>query len=175
MRKDHILPEEVLDGIKERFGTSPPSSLPTPDGLGDPSTPIIGETYSRSLDDAATLLLNILSPAIRLYVFELSDVTLHIPRWQLLLGSLMCQYESGNLTAPSIDPAWREVEAVIGKSICGLDTCKKQFIPKRFGQKFCSQQCGDIARGMEIKQRNKERDDFNKKERESAKEAGMMR
>ena len=173
MKRDRILPEEVLDGVKERFGTSPPSSPPT--DLGNPPSPIIGETYSRSLDDAATLLLNILSPSIRSYVLELADITLHIPRWQLLLGALMSQYESGNLTAPSIDPSWREVEAIIGDSICDLETCKKTFTPKRFKQRYCSTQCGDIARGIEIKRRNKERDDLTKKEIEAAKEARMRR
>jgi len=171
MRKDRILPEEVLDGVKERFATSPPSS--TPADLGNPPSPIIGETYSRSLDDAASLLLNILSPTIRSYVLELADITLHIPRWQLLLGALMSQYESGSLTAPSIDPSWREVEAIIGDSTCAL--CQTKFTPKRFGQKYCSQKCGDEARGAEIKARNKERDDFQRKEREAAKEAGMLR
>jgi len=141
--------------------------------MGNPPSPIIGETYSRSLDDAATLLLNILSPAIRSYVFELADITLKLPRWQLLLGALMSQYESGNLTAPSIDPSWREVEAVIGDSTCGH--CGVTFTPRRFGQKYCSQKCGDEARGIEIKARNKERDDFQRREREAAKEAGMLR
>ncbi len=63
----------------------------------------------------------------------------------------MSQYESGNLTAPSIDPSWRQVELLQKDSIC--EECKEKFIPKRLRQKYCENKtprCGDIVRGREL-------------------------
>lgn len=169
MRKQ-ILSEEILEGVREGLPpTYPSSSLST----SELSPPLIEESYHGSLEEAANLLLSILPSSIREYAVELADITLKIPRWQLILGSLMAQNESGNLTAPSIDPAWRQIELVIQKTICGYHACKKQFTPKRFGQKYCSTKCGDLMRGEEIAKHNKEREAFREKERKLEKDAGL--
>jgi len=166
-------PEDVLKEMKESLSTGEPAPPPDPQTLGSPPIPTIGETYSGSLDDAATLLFNILTPSIRDYAFELADVTLHIPRWQLLLGSMLAQYESGNLAGPSVDPSWRQIEAVIGHSIC--PECKREFTPKRHKQTYCSNACGDQARGRVIKEEKKKVADFNRKVREGEIAAGRVR
>ena len=152
-----ILPSEVISELEERLQEGPsPSTLDLDDptyNLGpDPINPI-NDTYSGSLDDAASLLLRQLTPSIRDYGFELADIILKIPRWQLVLGAVLCQYESGNLQAPSIDPGWRQIEVAVGTSTCGR--CKKVFVPKRFGQLYCSPECGNLARKGEIDRINK--------------------
>jgi hypothetical protein len=155
MKRVQLATEELLSNIKSDHNLKPSPITPLSQSGGN--SPILGESYSRSLDDAATVLINILSPSIRDYAIELADITLKIPRWQLLLGSMVAQYESGSLTAPTIDPSWRQAEAAMSDSICQLDTCGKHFIPKRFGQRFCSQECGDTQRKREIDEINKRR------------------
>ena len=148
MKRVQLATEELLSNIKSEHHLEPGSIIPL-SSPGDP-TPIVGETYSRSLDDSATLVLNLLTPSIRDYAFELADITLKIPRWQLLLGSMLAQYEGGALTNPSIDPSWRQAESVMSDSICQLPSCQKHFIPKRYGQKYCGTACGDEARKADI-------------------------
>lgn len=158
-KKENILPSEVIESLGERLQESPPPSTESPQrDLGPEPHQTINDTYSGSLDDAASLLLRQLVPSVRDYAFELADIILKIPRWQLVLGAVLCQYESGNLQAPSIDPSWRQMEVVSGTSICGSGTpygCKKIFIPKRFGEKFCSPTCGTLARKGDIDRINK--------------------
>ena len=151
MARAQLKTEELLSSIKSDHNLTPSPITPLSQ-VGAP--PVVGETYSRSLDDAATLLINLLSPSIRDYAFELADVTLKIPRWQLMLGSMLSQYESGCLTAPSIDPSWRIAEAAMSDSICQLESCGKHFTPKRFGQRFCSQECGDADRRRTVGESN---------------------
>lgn len=145
-----VLTDEILSKVKEERLPSSSFTPSTPPTNGEPPTQVINETYSGSLDDAATLLLNILTPSIRSLAMELADITLKIPRWQLLLGSMLAQYEGGCLAAPSIDPSWRQIEVAIGRSFCRI--CKREFTPKRFGQLFCSTPCGDVARGTAIEE-----------------------
>lgn len=151
-----ILPSEVISELGERLQESPEMVDKTPQcGPGPEPINPINDTYSGSLDDAASLLLRQLTPSIRDYALELADIILKIPRWQLVLGSILCQYESGNLQAPSIDPAWRQIEVAVGTSTCRLEQCKKVFVPKRFGQLYCSPECGNLARKDEIDRINK--------------------
>lgn len=155
-RTEAILPNEVIQDLEKSL--QEPSQVidktPPPD-LGPEPLITVNDTYSGSLDDAASLLLRQLTPSIRDYAFELADIILKIPRWQLVLGSILCQYESGNLQAPSIDPGWRQIEVVAGTSTCQLEQCKKIFVPKRFGQLYCSPDCGNLARKAEIDRINK--------------------
>lgn len=163
MKGESILPSEVIADLGERMQepTPDPTSSP-PTNLGPESINPINDTYSGSLDDAASLLLRQLVPSIRDYAFELADITLKIPRWQLVLGAVLSQYGSGNLQAPEIDPSWRQIEVASGTSICGKDTldgCKKSFIPKRYGEMFCSPTCGNLARKRGIAEINQRKAD----------------
>ena len=161
----------IEGGIQAAIKQSAPS---TPTTISQPPQDmIVGETLHSSLDDAATSLIRMLSPSIRDYALELADVTLKIPRWQLVLGTMMAQYESGTLNNPSIDPSWRQVEAIIGKSKC--ETCGIEYIPKRFGQKYCSNKCGTAARQKEIEERNRKRDEIEKKRAELMRESRLPR
>ena len=142
--------EEIVENLGESLKMADEIQPPPLSPQGASPTPHIGDSYNRTLDEAATLLINILSPSIRDYLIEVADIVLKIPRWQMILGSIMSQYESGTLTAPSIDPSWRQMEMLISDSVCQLKSCGKKFIPKRFGQRFCSQECGDENRKKEI-------------------------
>jgi hypothetical protein len=159
VRQPENLTEDIIGmigkGIHEAPETSPPNPSPSIHG-GKPAPNIIGETYSRSIEDAANVLLSLLDPALRDLVEETAESTLHIPRWQLILGSLMAQYESGALVSPSLDPSWRNVEMALKKNIC--EECGGEFTPKRFGQRYCADQtprCGDVARKRVIEEKKK--------------------
>jgi len=93
-----------------------------------------------SLNDAATLIINQLPPSFRDFAFEVADVILKIPRWQLVAGILLFSAESGNLVSPSLDPSWTTNGISLSISTC--PECGKQFTPHRLGQIFCSNECG---------------------------------
>lgn len=102
------------------------------------------EEQKISLEEAANLILSNLEPAVRDFAFEIADTVLKIPRWCLLLGSLLAQYESGTLVSPSIDPAWISEKAVRDTTrVCAH--CYREFTPKRLNQKYCSNTCGVLA------------------------------
>jgi len=166
-----ILSEEILENIKGGLPKAPTQTPTQPLTQAEGATPIIEGSFHGSLEEAANLLLSILPNSIKDYVNELADITLKIPRWQLLLGSLMAQQESGSLAAPSIDPAWRQVEALIESTVCLF--CKQPFQPKRFGQKYCSTKCGDEARRIQIAEMNKRRDAEREAEKKAMREAGL--
>ena len=155
-RTEAILPSEVIQDL-EKSMQEPPEVIDKtpPTDFGPEPLVTVTDTYTGSLDDAASLLLRQLTPSIRDYALELADIILKIPRWQLVLGSILCQYESGNLQAPSIDPGWRQIEVAVGTSTCRLEGCKRVFVPKRFGQLYCSPECGNLARKGEIDRINK--------------------
>src|SRR3972149_871093 len=131
MKGHQLESEEILGTVKEGLSKSPTGN-PTPLTNAEGAPLSIEGSFHGSLEEAANLLLTILPDSIRDYACELADITLKIPRWQLLLGSMMAQQESGNLAAPSIDPGWRQVEMLIKESICHF--CKKGFPPKHSGQ-----------------------------------------
>ena len=99
-------------------------------------------TIQLSPEAAADVLLSKLEPSIRNYAIELADLVLKIPRWQLVLGSLMSQYQSGSLVAPYIDPSWQVQQIVESSSKC--ERCGETFVPKRLKQRFCSNECGSL-------------------------------
>lgn len=171
MQRRQPATEEILGGVKETHSIAEPPS-PSP---RQPSTEegVINQTFHNALEEAATLLLSVLQKPLKDYINELAETTLKIPKWQLLMGSVVTQYESGNLPAPSLDPSWRSVEAILGESVC--PECGEIFAPKRFGQKFCSNKCGTAQRQREIEAEKKKREDVRRREREAAREAGMLR
>ncbi len=102
-----------------------------------------------SLEAAANLLLTQLQPTVRDFAIEISDQVLKIKRWQLLLGSLLAQYESGSLPAPSLDPAWMRGEIISPFSTC--KECGQQFEAQRYTQRFCSNDCGNRYAARQLK------------------------
>lgn len=111
----------------------------------------IEESQSRTLEESANLLISVLDASLRDYMFEIADLTLKIPRWQLILGAVVSQYQTGALIAPSIDPSWKDSNVLTKSSINFCEQCKKPFTPKRYGQRFCSNHCGDKSRFEDIK------------------------
>ena len=101
------------------------------------------------LERAANLLLEVLIPKVSEFAKEVADIVLKIPRWQLLLGSLLAQYEVGRLASPSIDPSWRSGRPLVVTKIC--EHCHTQFSPVKLRQRYCSNACGTLA------QRSKDR------------------
>lgn len=154
------LTEEVLGKLGESFKSKSVEATPVEITGAAAAPPIV--SFGGALEEAANLLLSLLVPPIRSYAFECADITLKIPRWQLLLGSLMAQYDSGCLVAPAIDPSWKQIEALIPSSICAH--CKITFTPKKVGQVYCTQTCGDEVRLIEKAERQKkEREETEKR------------
>jgi len=123
---------QVEEQINE-FQAGVPSSQPT----------ATATTINISIEAAADILLSKLEPSIRNYAIEVADLVLKIPRWQLVLGTLMAQYQSGALVAPYIDPSWQVEQITESSSVC--ERCGKTFIPHRLKQRYCSNECGSLA------------------------------
>ena len=94
----------------------------------------------KKLNEAAELILSQLTPAIREFAWEVADVVLKIQRWQLVCGSLLAQFESGCLQAPSIDPSWHREGTEFGYRICKY--CGNNFVPFKAFQETCDNICG---------------------------------
>lgn len=99
---------------------------------------------NQGMEDSANHLLSALTPSVRGRVVEVADIVLKIPRWQLILGSLIKCQNDGHLQSPFIDPSWVSLESIIKDSICQF--CGKSFKPSRYDQKFCSEPCGVESR-----------------------------
>ena len=98
------------------------------------------------LEEAANLLLEQFQPSVKLFAMEVADIVLKIPRWQLLVGSMLAQHESGCLPAPSIDPSWAH-ERTDNKRTCKF--CGQEFSPFKPFQDYCTNSCGVASRGEE--------------------------
>lgn len=114
---------------------------------------------SEKLNEAASVIIAQFPPLISEYILELTDLVLHIPRWHLVAGALLAQYEQGNLMGVPIDPLWGgEVIDPNRKSEC--EWCHKLIEdPKKMLQRF-HQECGISY--------NREQADKRRKERENA-------
>jgi predicted nucleic acid-binding Zn ribbon protein len=147
-----------LSGVKIPKGARG-GDAPVDQTEGESSRPLVEERMTSALEDAATLILSQLTPSIREYAMEIADIVLKVPRWQLVLGCVLAQQESGTLANPSIDPGWRQVEISLGTGTC--KECGQPFPPKRMGQRFCSNKCGSAAqkKQIEIDREKKKRED----------------
>ena len=169
---DQILSEEILGTVKGGLSKVPaPSPQTTPINQTEGAPPPIEGSFHGSLEEAANLLMTVLPTSIKDYACELADIVLKIPRWQLLLGSLMAQQESGSLTAPSLDPGWRQVELLIQKSTC--PQCNQSFTPDHFGQLYCTNKCGNLARKVQIDKDNALKAKIREAEQKAMKAAGL--
>jgi hypothetical protein len=95
------------------------------------------------LNDAANLLLEQFTPVVREFTIELAEIVLKIPRWQLVCGSLLAQFEGGCLAAPSLDPGWSSERRLVGVRKC--EECGELFEPFKPFQKYCTNKCGTLA------------------------------
>ena len=99
--------------------------------------------FTAELEAATNLLLSQLMPTLRDFFIEVADIVLKVPRWQLLLGSMLAKYQDGSLPSPFIDPSWANgVTIVLNKVQC--EECGGVFEPTKLGQRFCSNACGVV-------------------------------
>jgi hypothetical protein len=126
--------------VEEGSDHSPEGAAQLSQGAAQPA---VTETLEQRLESAANLLLSQFTPPITLFAEEVADVVLKIPRWQLICGSLLAQYEGGSLPAPSIDPAWVREGTLTGTRECAY--CHKHFEPFKAFQKYCDNVCGNAA------------------------------
>lgn len=109
----------------------------------EPVGATVVEILDTRLEAAANLLLSQFTPAVSTFCQEVADVVLKIPRWQLVCGSLLAQFEGGSLPAPSIDPAWIHESTATGTRVC--EYCEKDFVPFKAFQRYCTNGCGTKA------------------------------
>lgn len=136
--KDLTLEEMLAKGQGTDLTSETGKDMPWGQEVPEPEVKGLDPMFE--LNVAADLLLDQLVPSIRDFAKELADIQLHIPRWQLVIGSLLAQYQSGTLSAPSIDPGWTSDRPTLTHARC--EVCGNFFEPERIGQRFCSNACG---------------------------------
>lgn len=126
------------------------------------------------LEEAANLLLSQLTKGVKAFACEVADIVLKIPRWQLVVGSVLSQQESGCLQSPSIDPSWSREVTSQGERVC--EVCGKTFIPMKPFQGCCSNECGDkkIGRGKKEEKENEEISEETSKEADSESSTSLV-
>jgi len=110
----------------------------TPIPVGEP--PEIRGRPVDILESAANIIITQLPSSIRDFVSEIADIVLKIPRWELIAGSVLSQYTQGTLSSPDLDPSWRDPVIAELKRVC--EYCHNEFTPHKYGQRFCSNECG---------------------------------
>ena len=96
------------------------------------------EDMDTQLNKAVQLLIDQMPDHVGELIQELSAQT-YISKWQLVGGILFEAYNGGYLSAYTLDPAWKDGFRA-KESKCGF--CKDLFMPKRIGQLFCCNECG---------------------------------
>jgi len=69
-----------------------------------------------------------------------------LPIWQYVTGILLAVHLEGRLSEFRLDPAWKDG---LKQNLlrCQWTACGKMFKPRHIGQKFCSNDCGNLATG----------------------------
>lgn len=100
---------------------------------------------------AAEVILNQLPKTIADAIREISLIHNRYPLWVTVAGLVLKAYENGEHQAPILDPSWPRqfdlVELHMGDVKC--EWCGEIYKPKRWKQRFCSNDCGFKAREAE--------------------------
>ena len=106
---------------------------------------------AHDLEACAAEILAMLPKHIAEYVREIAYVHNRQPLWSIVAGHLLKAYENGDIQAPLLDPSWprRFTDLPADPSTqtytCAWPECAKEFVPKRYKQRFCSNECGTAA------------------------------
>jgi len=71
----------------------------------------------------------------------------HVPLWMLVCGLLQRCYDTGEYSAPVLDPLWLHANPVTmgGYSDVTCGSCQQTFRPRWPGQEYCGVECGVVA------------------------------
>lgn len=101
--------------------------------------PSIGKVDESKLNEAAALLMECIPDHASELVGELAK-DYSLPIWQIFVGVVLESHIRGTLSGFTVDPAWTEGLKKYSY-VCKL--CGKDFVPKQFGQQYCSNECGE--------------------------------
>jgi hypothetical protein len=105
-----------------------------------------------ALEAAATLLVDSLPNETMKSVLKETAANNFVPLWIYIAGLLQRAYDTGEHTAPVLDPIWlRSNPAIIGNSGEGTcPICKETFQRRWPGQETCSVICGNTANAARV-------------------------
>lgn len=116
-----------------------PRPKPTPKAT--PPKPAFG-----GLEEAANLLVDAMpTQPVRDILREAASAQ-HIPLWMLVCGLLQKAYDTGEQSAPVLDPLWlHSAPVTMGGYAEVVCRCGATFRPRWPGQRFCNVECGVAA------------------------------
>jgi hypothetical protein len=141
--------DATLDALKSyltRGTVEPAPSEPTPPAAAA-TAPTLPDPAAHAALDAMTLtLLAQLDEAQRTFLQELAYIHNRLPVWALVVGAVQRCFEDATIASPVLPPMVRRLcEGYRPPQEQGLYTCEHchhAFIPKRWRQRFCSNDCG---------------------------------
>jgi len=118
-----------------------PPAKPLEQVVGKP----LEQTASTGVHDieaCAKVLVEKLPAAVREQCYELAYLHRRVPLWVIVMGHVLAMYQGGRLFSPSFDPSWgmASYQGPMVASTC--EYCADPFVPRRWGQRYCSNQCG---------------------------------
>jgi hypothetical protein len=116
----------------------------------DEAVEVVSKRFSELSDQAVDVLAKAivfkLSKADRDWLVEIVRITSR-PLWQVLLGQYIRNRSHSAAQAPFFDPSWQP-GALKHDSPVDCQRCGVQFMPSRYGQLFCSNECGSARIAM---------------------------
>ncbi len=100
------------------------------------------------MEKAANLVLDSLPGYLAETIREMAYVHNRQPLWAFVAGHLVRAYENGELSAPIMDPSWPRLFTDVPdplKATYQCEHCRAAFVPRRWRQKYCSNECGTAA------------------------------
>ena len=114
----------------------------------EPAVPVepLPDTKDQELEKAAALVLSMLPGPIAEQIKEMSYVFNRFPLWVTVAGLVLRCYENGEHQSPILEPSWPRVFNNLPmdplKQEYACEQCQQTFMPRRYRQRFCSNDCG---------------------------------
>ena len=137
---------ESLQKEQELIGGEPGSDLKKAFSLIEAHLDRLHSFTNAERDIGARLIMSVLTPPEINWIKEIAQKIHKRPIWQCFAGWFRYCHENSMAQAPLFDSQWdTKVDFGPGASTCALDECRQSFIPKRYGQMYCSTKCGAVV------------------------------
>lgn len=116
------------------------------------TAPTVTPELAAEWEKAADVLLHALPVWLSDAVREMAYVHNRQPLWAFVMGHVLKAYETGELSAPVLDPSWPRAFTGLPDPLNAQYKCVwcgNPFPPKRWRQKFCTNECGTAANHLE--------------------------
>lgn len=134
-----ILMPDTKVSLRERMATKEAATVDAP-----ATAPAPPKFDHETLNAASHHLLTQLLPVVH-KMYQEQAAYFRVPLWVLVTGHLKNIYETGRIGGLYLEPAWSSNLPSMQRPERVCEECGKKFKPGVFGQRFCSNQCGQMV------------------------------